>query len=247
MMRFYDIEFINKNWFQTFLSGLGLGWLVDLKIANQSLLLMLKRMIKFIFAPTSLKALKEGEIRIISDCYVLANNYLTIYLKLDIPNILNYDDVTREDICRKLSILYDNITVLNRIEMVYFKRNASLDDYLPYVYWVNNNFKKNYFYKPQQNDRDRLLLSLENDLTDFLQTNRITVVDNYLMISTYCPSLKNAGMQKAKQKLNDDIGTYLPILASSGIKTRTVTKENLHEFLLNYVAGIDYKPEVITY
>jgi hypothetical protein len=245
-MKFYDIDFINKNWFETILCGLTLDWLVDFKIGDQKVWLMLKRMFKFIFNPTTLKSLNKGEIRIIQSEVVQTTTSISSILKIEVPNLMDYDEVTAYDIGSRLNNLYNNISQVGRVELFYIKRKATVEDYLPYIDWINTNFKKNYYYQPQKNNRDLQLMGLENDTQNFLDANGVGIVDCYMIVSffTFGSKLSNKTLEESVRKLSQKLSTNIDLLKKSGVFSRLVQNEELHRVMLEYTTGIDTKVEL---
>lgn len=252
-MKFYNIDFVNKNWFNAFLSGITLDWLVDAKFGKQKIWRMFKRMINFALSASKQIELKEGEIRLIDDQCILTRGNLSVCMQLSVPYIMGYERDARDEILARQEKFFKQIRVIGRFEMYYVNREATVEDYLPYVYYINENFKKDYSYRPQINDRDRQLLELEDNISSFLKETNVQVMDAYLIVSEPCISFNRHSIQSRIAVLDKRIIEVANLARSTGFTIRMVRDKALREFVSHNIAcryetgaGAEFNKQVST-
>jgi hypothetical protein len=236
-MRFHNIDFINKGWVATILSGFMLDWLVDAKFKRQKIWRMFSRMITFMFSSTKLKQLTEGEVRVIDEQIVLNRGNLFAYLKIDLPIVEGYGLSTQDVVMANQMEFFRNIREFKKLEFFYVRRQATIQDYLPYIYYINHNFKKEYTLYDQKIDKDRQLMALEKDVQEFIDRTNLGVTECYLMVSTPCLSVSRVEVDQKRELLEQEVVNIVSAFKNSSIQTRLVEGDQLHQFLVNNLAS----------
>lgn len=248
-MKFYNIEFVNKSWPETILSGFMLDTLVDLRYKNQKVSNIISNSMSWFFRSINKKnrtqVLDEGAFRIVAGSGVLSKDRLSVYYKIHMPKLTGLDKYDREQATFNLVSFIKTVRFNNEYEFFYVNRKATINDYLPYIYSVNRNFKRDFFDQNQRNDRDRQLLALESNIAFMLDSCDTQITECYIIISVPSPTIKVETIYERIAEVNEKCKNVLSSLANCNIQVRALKDEELHKFMSENMA-FRYNPIIDT-
>jgi hypothetical protein len=231
-----DSKKFNKSFVNLALELAFLGWATNFKFNGFSIVKNVKDSFSFTLKAQSLQTLKDTEIRVVGN-YILVRGYLCSFQQV----VLDFNGSVSSDIAKhRLTLLSNFIEFIKNtefIELFWYDRNETLDDYSSYFRQLDR-VRENIHTEDKQGElvTQRLRDELEEAMQEIIDKKRTRIRESFLNISVVCNGKTVEAVEDAISRLESKRNMILKSITDAQINSQEVKGEHLHWFLTNFIA-----------